>query len=51
MAALLEVIKESAFDSHDKQYLAHQVLSAVHGDSGLDRVGVWDYCTVSDGGC
>jgi hypothetical protein len=28
VAALLEVMKESAFDSHEKQYLAHQAANA-----------------------
>jgi hypothetical protein len=28
VAALLEVLKESAFDSHDKQYLARQAANA-----------------------
>jgi hypothetical protein len=28
LAALLEVIKESAFDLHEQQYLAHQAASA-----------------------
>jgi hypothetical protein len=71
VAAVLEAIKETAFDSHEKQYSACQAanawkqlvycnthrtnncpnLSAVHGDIGLDRAGLWDYRTISDGGC